>query len=123
MQTVTAQAIKSRRWVTDRTLWAELGARLDGRSRPPLVIVEGRERLLRALCGLNDHHPGFSFTRCSMRIDCEIGIVQPGLSLSRLRDDVTGQSPTVAGQQIRELLSVWHDAVGSISSLTLLGSP
>lgn len=122
MQVVVAQAIKSRRWATDRTLWAELGARLSGRSGPKLTVVEGSETLLRIICGEDKRHPAFSLTTRGPRIDCEVGIAQPGLALQNLRDDLNSATPSRSSQQIRELLTVWHDAVALVGSPVLLST-
>lgn len=123
MQVVTAQAIKSRRWVTDSTLWSELGERLTGTSSPRLRIVEGSERLLRVLTGQNSDHEDWSLTKRPPRVaDCEIGIVQPGLSYEALTNQLQQSPVPTSAQQIRDLLAVWHDAIAHISSATLIVS-
>lgn len=122
LQEVTAQAIKSRRWATDRTLWAELAGRLSGRVGPPLNIVSGSERLLRILLGEDDRHPAYSLTTRAPIISCRVCIAQPGLALQQLRDDLAGATPSLSGRQIRELLTVWHDAVSSVGEPVLAAS-
>ncbi|WP_155357663.1 DEAD/DEAH box helicase [Acrocarpospora macrocephala] len=122
MQEVIAQAIKSRRWITDRSLWAELGARLAGRSSPAIRVVRGSERLLRVLCGENAIHPQWSIKERAPIITGCIGIAQPGLSLSELHKELRSSHPRMAAQQIRELLTVWHDATSPIGSAKLMGS-
>jgi len=120
MQVVTAQAIKSRRWATDRTLWSELAARLSGRTGPPLTIVSGSRTLLRVLLGEDGRHPAYWLTTRAPIVECEVGIAQPGLSLKGLQNDLASDTPSIPAQQIRELLTVWHDAVALIGTPVLL---
>jgi superfamily II DNA or RNA helicase len=122
MQVVVAQAIKSRRWITDRTLWMELGRRLVGTSSPRLTIVEGSERLLRVLCGQESRHPGWSMAERAPNITGVVGIVQPGLSVASLERDIASDSPSTPATQIVELLTVLSDAVGSLGDASLLAS-
>jgi len=121
MQEVIAQAIKSRRWVTDRSIWKEFGLRLEGKS-PALRFVEGHERLFRVICGLEEDHQTFSLQRRPVRIDCEIAIVQPGLDLAALERQLREEPVPLSAGQIRDLLTVWHDAVSSRGAVTLLSS-
>lgn len=123
LQEVTAQAIKSRRWATDRTLWAELGARLSGRTGPPLRVVSGSQQLLRILVGEDDRHPSWSLATRSPIINCEVCIAQPGLALQQLRDDLARTTPSLSARQIRELLTVWHDAAANVGAAVLVASP
>jgi helicase-like protein len=122
MQVLLAQAIKSRRWSTDRGLWDELGARLVGERSPALKIIEGREVLLRALCGLYPEHPVYSMAKYAPRVKCTIGIVQPGMSLSRLNEQLRLDPIPIPAQQVSELLTVWHDAVSLTSALAIVAS-
>jgi superfamily II DNA or RNA helicase len=122
LQVVAAQAIKSRRWITDRLLWHVLGARLSGDDTPPLTVIEGNERLLRTLCGKNPDHLGLSIANRPPVVDGEIGIAQPGLGMTMLKEDLSSTTPSNAARQIRELLTVWRDASTPISSCTLLTS-
>jgi hypothetical protein len=55
LQVLLAQAIKSRRWATDRGLWVELGARLSGQKAPRLTVT-GTARL-NSVISLNDKMP------------------------------------------------------------------
>ena len=78
-EVVSAQAIKSRRWRTDRQLWAHLGARLEGTEDPPAILVEGCRRQLEVLLGLQARWRRL-LTRRTPSVVGRIGIVQPGLS-------------------------------------------
>jgi superfamily II DNA or RNA helicase len=122
LQVVLAQAIKSRRWATDRGLWSELGARLVGEKAPKLTVLEGREVLLEILCGRRPEHSLYSFARYTPILDCMIGIVQPGLSMSELKRQLALDPVPPSAQQISELLTVWHDAVSETSALTIVAS-
>jgi hypothetical protein len=122
MQVVTAQAIKSRRWITDRTLWTELGRRLVGTSNPPLTIVEGSEQLLRVLCGQEPRHPDWSIAERAPNITGVVGIVQPGLGVGKLEADIGSASPGTPATQIVDLLTVLADAVGALGDASLLAS-
>jgi superfamily II DNA or RNA helicase len=123
LQEVLAQAIKSRRWATDRGLWQELGARLVGERFPRLIILEGSEVLLQVLCGRFPEHALFSFARYTPTVRCTIGIVQPGLSLSQLKQQLEVDPIPLSAQQICELLTVWHDAVSATCALIIAGTP
>ncbi|QQG96741.1 DEAD/DEAH box helicase family protein [Mycobacteroides chelonae] len=122
LQVLLAQAIKSRRWATDRGLWSELGARLVGEKSPKLTVCEGSETLLKILCGRVPEHPRYSFARYTPMVDCNIGIVQPGLSMSMLREELARNPVPLSAQQVCELLTVWHDAVSTVSKLTVIAS-
>jgi len=102
--------------VTDRRLWPELGKRYAGQSAPALTLVEGRRRLFELLCGLEDRHPRYSFERFPPHVECEMGIAQPGLSLSRLQGQLAGAAVPIPAQQVRDLMPVWHDTVQELGS-------
>jgi hypothetical protein len=122
MQVLLAQAIKSRRWATDRGLWDELGARLTGDRSPKLKIIEGREALLKVLCGLVPQHPLYSLAKYTPKVECTIGIVQPGISMSKLNAQLADDPIPIPAQQVSELLTVWHDAVSLTSALAIVAS-
>ncbi|MBN7435543.1 DEAD/DEAH box helicase family protein [Mycobacteroides abscessus subsp. abscessus] len=122
VQVVLAQAIKCRRWATDRGLWDELGARLVGNRSPRLRIIEGREGLLRVLCGLVPEHSMYSFAKFVPKVNCTIGIVQPGISFSKLNAQRAANPIPISAQQVSELLTVWHDAVSLTSTLAIVAS-
>lgn len=120
VQVLLAQAIKSRRWATDRGLWDELGARLAGTRSPRLKIIEGSETLLKVLCGLVPEHSRYSLAKYTPNVDCTIGIVQPGISIELLHTQLASDSTPIPAQQISELLTVWHDAVSLTCALSIV---
>ncbi|WBQ04413.1 DEAD/DEAH box helicase [Kribbella sp. CA-293567] len=121
MQTVTQQAIKSRGYITDPGLWRTIGARLAGEDSPKITFVEGNERLLRLLCGKNPDHPHWGFAHRPPPIAAgRVAIAQPGLSISMLHTALEKTSPTLAAKQIREFLTVLHDAASTIAEIELL---
>lgn len=83
-EVVTAQAIKSRRWPTDRRLWAHLAARLEGTEHPHLTVIEGSRRQLSVLLGIGPRWNALSIQRRQPSVVGRIGIVQPGLSAGAL---------------------------------------
>lgn len=121
MQVVIAQAIKSRRWLTDRGLWKEMADRLSGASMPALKLVDGSERLLRALLGLVPGHPGWSLANRPVQLRGTVVIAQPGLSWGQLVAKV--DKTDLSAIQIRDLLAVFDDALGALGSPTMVCSP
>jgi superfamily II DNA or RNA helicase len=67
VEVAVAQAVKSRRWVTDTRVWRELGARLAGRANPPARLVQapdgGSRLLLEVLLGERERLNRFSLAR------------------------------------------------------------
>jgi hypothetical protein len=123
MQTVTQQAVKSRGYITDPAFWRTVGARLAGHDSPKITIVEGNERLLRILCGQVSNHPNWGFAHRPPPIAAgRIGIAQPGLSISMLRTALNESVPTIAAKQVREFLTVLHDAASTVAEIELLTS-
>ena len=117
---VTAQAIKSRRWPTDRQLWSRLGRRLAGTESPPVVVVEGSKRKLRTVLRLEPRWQRLSFSQRRPAIICTIGIVQPGLSLNQLQAGASAGE--VSAVQIVQLLHTVRDAVLEVGSATVLAA-
>ena len=105
-----------------RTQQRPLGARLIGKDSPPITVVEGSRAALLVLCGQNPDHPTWSIARRAPVVTGRIGIAQPGLSMTKLRADLATASPSIAARQIREFLTVLHDATSSICDLALLAS-
>jgi hypothetical protein len=96
---------------------------MTGGDTPAISVVEGNERLLRILCGQNPEHPKWGFAHRPPPIAAgRIAIAQPGLSISMLRADLGGGAPTIAAKQVREFLTVLHDAASSIAEIELLSS-
>jgi hypothetical protein len=122
LQVVTQQAVKSRRYLTDPNLWRIIGDRLVGKGSPAITVVEGNKRLLRVLCGQDPCHPAWSIVRRAPVVSGRIGIAQPGLSSSQLRTELGTTRPSIAASQIREFLTVLHDATADLGELTLLVS-
>lgn len=120
-EVVSSQAIKSRRWPTDRQLWSRLGARLEGREYPPAILVEGNLRLLRAVLGLEPRWDRVSFAKRKPAVVSTIGIVQPGLSLAQL--EMEAAAGGVSAVQIVQLLATVRDAVMQVAESTVLASP
>ena len=119
-EVVSAQAIKSRRWPTDRQLWSRLGNRLAGTESPPVVVVEGSERKLRVVLGLEPRWERLSLGRRKPAITSTIGIVQPGLSLGQLREGATAGERSAV--QIVQLLHTVRDAVLEVGSAIVLAA-
>jgi len=122
LQVVTQQAIKSRRYITDRDFWRTLGLRLTGKDSPPITIVEGSPALLRVLCGENPDHPTWSIARRAPVVRGRIRIAQPGLTMKKLRADLATEPPSIAARQVREFLTVLHDATSLVCDVVLLTS-
>jgi hypothetical protein len=121
MQVVVAQAIKSRRWLTDRGVFAEMGARLIGTRSPRLKVVEGRERLLRVLLGEDRRHPGWALANGPFQPRGTVVIAQPGLKWSQLEAEVAAHD--LSAIQIRDLLAVFDDALGGLGESKVVCSP
>jgi hypothetical protein len=123
MQVVVAQAIKSRRWLTDRGLWKEMADRYSGASSPALKLIDGSdsEGLLRAVLGLIPDHPTWSLTNRPTQLRGTVVIAQPGLSWTQLGAKVDRND--LSAIQIRDLLAVFDDALGALGESALVCSP
>jgi hypothetical protein len=120
LQEVVAQAIKSRRWITDVSIWEQLGARLNGRARPVLSVVEGNIRLLNVVCGEYDRWEHISCRRTRPILIGRVDIVQPGLSQRAFESELDRSVQSAV--QIRDLLAVFHDSVSQIATVAALCS-
>lgn len=118
---VAAQAIKSRRWPTERSLWTHLGDRLEGVEHPKLVVVEGSLRKLEVLLGLRPRWERLSLPRRRPSVIGHIGIVQPGLGKVQFEQAIAAGNNSAV--QITQLLSVFRDAVLQVASPVVLVSP
>lgn len=124
LQEVIAQAIKSRRWITDAGFWEELGARITGRSSPRATVSDGSERLLLALCGETARWKSVSLGQSRPIVTGRIAIVQPGLSKSAIESELVKATPNQSAVQSLELLTVLHDSVSIVApTVTVLCSP
>jgi len=112
-EVVSAQAIKSRRWPTERSLWSHLAARLRGTEHPQLLLVEGRQRQLEVLLGLHTRWEAMSLNARRPSVVSRIGIVQPGLSRQLLTTDLS--NGITSAVQIAQLLTVFSDAVSAVA--------
>jgi hypothetical protein len=88
LQEVIAQAIKSRRWITEPAFWSELGNRLTGQSSSKANIRDGARLQLLVLCGQAERADGLSFTRSRPVVTGSVAIAQPGLSYRQLRSEL-----------------------------------
>ncbi|ORA76765.1 helicase [Mycolicibacter kumamotonensis] len=120
MEVVVAQAIKSRRWLTDRELWREMADRYSGVSSPALTLIDGSEPLLRALLGLIPGHPNWSLSNRPFRLRGTVVIAQPGLSWNQLESGV--EQDLLSAVQIRDLLAVFDDSLGGLADSVLVCS-
>ena len=119
-EVVASQAVKSRRWPTDRRLWKELGQRLGG-AYPPALLAEGNRRTLEVLLGVAGRFNRLSLAQRRPSIVGQIGIVQPGLSVSQLDKKLAAGATNAI--QIVQLLSTFRDAVLSVAEPIVLASP
>jgi hypothetical protein len=120
-EVVSAQAIKSRRWPTERALWAHIADRLSGDEHPPALVVAGNRRQLDVLLGLSPRWKQMSLARRRPPVVGRIGIVQPGLSAQQLGQDLVGG--TTSALQIAQLLTVFRDAVLQVADPAVVVSP
>lgn len=120
MQVVVAQAIKSRRWLTDLGLWREMGDRLVGTKSPRLIVTEGSERLLRALLGVVKGHKSWSLEFRPHLLRGKVVIAQPGLAWERFTAGLADQDQSAT--QIRDLLAVFDDSLGALGTSELVCS-
>lgn len=126
MQEVVAQAIRSRRRFTSTRLWSELGDRLTGLSSPAARLVDGSddEMELHNRLGLVPETEETSWARRLPNVVGRLGVVQPGVSISRLRDGLESSPPEDAALSLRELLTVLSDtAFSDGQQLSTLLSP
>ncbi len=127
-QEVVAQALRSRRQMPSTALWAELGARIAGNSKPVATLVEGSDdadMLMRRLGLVEDAADAPApWTRRLPAVQGILGIVQPGLSASQLRDELNTHPVPAGAESLRELFSVLNDVARSDGAeLILLVSP
>lgn len=118
LQEVLAQAIKSRRWITDAGIWQEVGRRVHGESSPAAVVKHGDVSALDAICGKTSDP--LAFTRSRPIVRGSIGIVQPGVSREVLYSDLWMTKDSA--RQCRELLNVYNDSVAQVAVPALICS-
>jgi hypothetical protein len=121
MEVVTQQAAKSRRYITDRDLWGRLARRLTGAESPKLHIVSGAsEELLLAVLGVEPRDGVPNLTESTHAIDGTVTIVQPGLSISQLRQQLAAEPVPISAAQVREFLVLAHNALEGLAALELV---
>ena len=116
LQVVTAQALRSRRFLPSRQLWGKFHKRLNRDEFPHLALVDGSdpECFLRARLGF-DHsrQPGGwhrSWRVLQPKPEAKIVIVQPGLSRQDILDQVAStSSPSSSANDALSLLDVFQD--------------
>lgn len=107
LEHVVAQAIKSRRWAKNPSLWNEIGKRMTGLAKPDANLLHGdRDRLL-AYCGAISDPNIVPWNRSRPTVLCQIGVVQLGLSKAQLNEHLSRKER--AAVQIAELLAVLND--------------
>jgi len=121
VQVVVAQAIKSRRWLTDRGVFADMGARLTGKQSPRIKVVEGSERLLRVRLGVDPRHPTWAIANGPYQPRGSVVIAQAGLKWSQLQAEVAAKD--LSAIQVRDLLAVFDDALGALGASEIVCSP
>lgn len=120
IEQVAQQAAKSRRHITDRGFWHRVGRRLDGQEGPAMRLLSGDLDSLRALSGLDPTRANESVADNPPMLESRIVVVQPGLSISKLRTKL--QNGDYRAGQVREYLTFLHNAVGGLSRLTIVCS-
>jgi hypothetical protein len=128
VQVVVAQAIRSRRSVTSRNLWDQIGKRLDGAESPVATLVDGSDppAVLRRRLGLDAPSPGepepWGVRQPVVR--ATIGIAQPGLGTGLLAAQLAEVPVPPAAQSVRELFSVLSDTgISDGTGLRIVVSP
>jgi hypothetical protein len=118
LEEAIAQAMKSRRWMTTPEFWSELGKRLTGKTRPLARFVEGNRKVLLVLCGESKRWHNVALTHRRPIIRGEIWVVQPGFSRSQFIKEFTSTPPTLGANQVRELLTIFHDSVANVTQVS-----
>lgn len=122
MQVVAAQALKSRRHFTDKDFWSRLGRRLDGNETPRAILVGGDLESLRALCGLVPERELERIDQHPPSVTGRVVVVQPGLSISQLQNDVESEPVEISVGQVREFLIALHNATAGSVDVEIIGS-
>jgi hypothetical protein len=126
-QEVTAQALRSRRWLTSTSLWSELAARLFAGASPPVTVVEeGSDSIeeLRLRLGVGEGVDGLvPWTLGRPVVRGVIGIAQPGLSAAALGAQLVADPVPDGAEALRELFGLLTDTtVADGSELAVLVS-
>lgn len=125
-QEVTAQALRSRRWLTSTSLWSELAARLFEGASPSASLVEGSDSLedLEQRLGVGEEVDGFApWTQGRPIVRGVIGIAQPGLSAADLGAQLAADPVPDGAEALREFFGLLTDTtVADGSELAILVS-
>lgn len=121
IEVVGAQAAKSRRWFSDPDFFTEMSARYVHGNRPVLTVVEGDGDLLTDLLSPKSEQRPWTLLDAKPVIRGEIVVAQPGLSWSTLETRLAEND--LSAVQIRDLLCVLNDAVGSLAVTRTVCSP
>jgi hypothetical protein len=114
IEVVGAQAAKSRRWFSDPDFFVEMSARYIRQTAPVLSVVDGDGDLLTALLSPRSEQNPWTLLDDKPVVRGEIVVAQPGLSWSALESRLTNNE--LSAVQIRDLLCVLDDAVGSLAN-------
>jgi len=120
MQVVTQQAAKSRRHVTDRSLWNRIGRRLLGEESPTLILLSGNRDDLLALCGRDPTREADSIAQRPPAVNGRIVVVQPGLSLQLLEDALRAND--LSAGQVREFLTFLANSIQGLAAVQVVVS-
>ena len=83
-----------------------------GRVSPRLKVVEGSERLLRALLGCLPGHKSVSLSHRPYVLRGSVTIAQPGLSWTDFETKLATED--LSATQVRDLLATFDDALGPL---------
>jgi hypothetical protein len=125
-QEVTAQALRSRRWLTSSFLWSELSARFSGEASPAAALVEGSDSTedLKMRLGLLEADTGtVPWINGRPIVRGLIAIVQSGLSSNGFSDQLAQSPVPPSAEAVRELFVILADtATNDGSTLKILSS-
>ncbi|THI99050.1 DEAD/DEAH box helicase [Nocardioides sp.] len=121
VEVVGAQAAKSRRWFSDPDLFTEMSARYVHGKSPVLTVVDGDDGLLTELLSPRSEQRPWTLLDARPVVRGEIVVAQPGLSWSKLEAKLATND--LSAVQIRDLLCVLDDAVGSLAVTRTVCAP
>jgi superfamily II DNA or RNA helicase len=125
-QVVVAQAIRSRASLTNPELWAKLRRRIEQDESPPATFVTGSDAESDLMDLLRDDSSGAMPVPWTARNPVVVGtiaVIQPGLSVQRLRRDLGRHAVPSGTNSLHELFTVLSDtALSDGSELVILAS-
>ncbi len=123
-QEVTAQALRSRRWLTSTSLWSELAARLFAGASPAASLVEGSDAVeeLEQRLGVGEEVDDVTpWTLGRPIVRGVIGIAQPGLSAGEISAQMAANPVPDGAEALRQLFGLLADTtVADGSELAVL---